>query len=224
MVRPGGAADFLHDAADLFARQHAGQETLGGFIGAHQGAGARHLADEIDQQLFDQGGADRAEIGHDLGDFLDLLLVHHLPDPFGVIFTQRQHDNGGAFGAGQRADIFFDLDLGFGHGLNRLMQPGADDRERFFGMRRNHFTDFLDRGSAHLAVDAADVDAGARAGNCAGAPSAPAACSADAMAGEGSAPATGETPASAVAPGPAVWAANMRFIRVLRRTGPSTGR
>jgi hypothetical protein len=37
------------------------------------------------------------------------------------------------------------------------MQPGADDRERFFGMRRDHFTDFLDRGFSHLAVDAADA-------------------------------------------------------------------
>jgi hypothetical protein len=38
------------------------------------------------------------------------------------------------------------------------MEPGAQDRQRFFGMRVDDFADLLDRGFAHLAFDAADVD------------------------------------------------------------------
>ncbi len=53
----GRAADFFHDGADLVVGQDVGQQALGGFIGAHQRAGARHLADEFHQQLLDHGGA-----------------------------------------------------------------------------------------------------------------------------------------------------------------------
>ncbi len=62
-----------------------------------------------------------------------------------MFFAQRQHDDGGALGAGERPDIFFDGGFcGFGPwSLYRLMQPGADDRQRFFGMRLDHFADFL---------------------------------------------------------------------------------
>ena len=40
------------------------------------------------------------------------------------------------------------------------MQPGADDRQRFLGMRVDHFTDFFDGRIADLAFDLAEVDAG----------------------------------------------------------------
>jgi hypothetical protein len=39
------------------------------------------------------------------------------------------------------------------------MQPGADDREGLFRVRIHHFTDFLDGGFAHLALDLAEIDA-----------------------------------------------------------------
>ena len=49
----GRSADFLHDLGDFFPGMNAGDHPLGGFVGAHQRAGARHLRDEIDQQLLD---------------------------------------------------------------------------------------------------------------------------------------------------------------------------
>ena len=94
--------------ADFVLRHEAGEQPLGGFVGTHQRAGARHLGDEIDQQLFDQAGGDRAQIGHHLGDFLDLFLVHHRPDLGGMLLAQGQHEDGGALGAGERPDIVFD--------------------------------------------------------------------------------------------------------------------
>ncbi len=158
---PGGTADFLHDRADLFGRQDVGQQSFGGFVRAHQRAGARHLGDKIHQKLLDQAGGHRTHVGHDLGDFLDLLLIHHLPDLLGMVFAQRQHDDGRTFRARERADIFLNWSLeGFRHDLDRLVQPGADDRQRLFRMGGDHFTDFLDGRFPHLTVDAADVDVG----------------------------------------------------------------
>ena len=42
------------------------------------------------------------------------------------------------------------------------MQPGADDRQRFFRMAVDHFTDFLDGGFTYAGIDAAGVDHRAR--------------------------------------------------------------
>ena len=95
--------------------------------------------------------------------------------------------------------------------LYRLVEPGADDRQRFLGMRVDDFTDLLDGGFADLTFDLADVDrwaarrgsgrlAAARVGRCAGA-------------GRGQAPATGEDlPSWAGAIAPALLGANMRAI------------
>src|ERR1700761_771832 len=51
--------------------------------------------------------------------------------------------------------------------LNGLMEPGADDGERLFGMPVDHLADLLDGGFPHLTFDAADIDGRtARYGQC----------------------------------------------------------
>ncbi|MND95402.1 hypothetical protein D3C80_876570 [compost metagenome] len=100
----GGAADFLHQGVDAVARHEGGQQTLGLFIAAHQGAGAANARDELDQDFLDHLSRDGAETGHGLGDLLDLLLVELLPQD-GVLFAQRQQDDGRLFRPRQLADV-----------------------------------------------------------------------------------------------------------------------
>ena len=119
----GRTADFLHDHADLVGLDEALEQPLGGFVGAHQRAGRGDLRHELDQELFDQARADRAEVGHQLGEFLDLVLVHHRPQLRAMLLAEREQEDRRAFGTRERAQVFLDRDFGCACHFSSIRSP-----------------------------------------------------------------------------------------------------
>ncbi len=108
---PHGAAgrttDFFHDHFDAVFVQRLEQQALGAFQRADQRAGGGDLIGELDEQPFDHGGIDRAEIGHGLGNLLDFLVVHHREQLGRLLLAERQHQDRRLLRPRERTIIFF---------------------------------------------------------------------------------------------------------------------
>src|SRR3546814_3721738 len=61
--------------------------------------GGREVVDEFEEQLLDDLGIDRAEVGHVLGDFLDLLVIEQRPDLGRMLLAERKHQDRRLVGA-----------------------------------------------------------------------------------------------------------------------------
>ena len=97
-VAAGRPADFLHDAADPLRRQVLLQQPLGRVVVAEQGSGRRHARDEFEQKVLDRLGLDRAKRGHHDRKLTQFVVVEQLPDLLAMLFAEREHQHGGAFG------------------------------------------------------------------------------------------------------------------------------
>jgi hypothetical protein len=102
----GRTADLFHDVVDAVLAEDLGEETLGALIAADERAGCRDRVGEVDEEALDHARVDRPEIGHRLGDLLDLLVVHHAEDLGGVILAEREDEDRRLLGTGQGTDIF----------------------------------------------------------------------------------------------------------------------
>ena len=180
-VAAGRSADFIHDAADALFRQILLQQAFGGVVVAQQCARSRHASDEFQQQGLDLVGLNRAERGQHDGDFAQFVVVEQAEDLAAVILAQRQHQHRGAFRPGQlaasridlrpagefghqAADVGPQLIVGFliwngCHGLRCvLVEPTADDGDRFLRILLGQFADLLNRLGVNLALHLGDVD------------------------------------------------------------------
>ena len=122
----GRTTDILHDLVDFVVVQHLHQQPFGAFIGADQRAGGGDLLGELDEQPLDDGGTDRAQVGHGLRQLADFLVVHVGEELGGVLLPQRQHHDGGFFRTGEGAVIFAYAQRCHGSSspVHRFMFPG----------------------------------------------------------------------------------------------------
>ena len=127
-VAAGGAADFIHDAADALLRQILLQQALGGVVVAEQRARGRQAADEFEQQLFDFLGLDAAELRHDDGNLAQLVVVEHAEYLAAVLVAERQHQHRRAFRAGELAPGLGHLRTAgeFGHQATNVLADFVD--------------------------------------------------------------------------------------------------
>src|SRR5258708_13993310 len=86
--------------------KNLGEASLGALIGAGGRAGCRDRVGEVDEEALDDARVDRPEIGHRLGDLLDLLVVHHAEDLRGVVLAEREDEDRRLLGTGQGTDVF----------------------------------------------------------------------------------------------------------------------
>jgi hypothetical protein len=105
------SAQLLHDLARTLLVHAAHEEAFGGGVVAGKGAGAGEGVGELHEQALDHGRVDLAEIGHDLGELLDLLVLHHLEQLGRMLFTQGKHEDCCLLGSCQPSIFIAD----FGH-------------------------------------------------------------------------------------------------------------
>jgi hypothetical protein len=113
----GGAADFFHDHGDAVFIEALQQKALGGGVGADQRTGIGNGVGEVDEQAFHEVGPDGAQVRHDLGKLLDLVVFHHGEELAGLLIPEGEHHDGGLLGASQTAIIFLNARQG---GLNQM--------------------------------------------------------------------------------------------------------
>src|SRR5207302_2875706 len=98
--------DLFHDVVDAILAEDLGEQPLGALVGADERAGRRDGVGEVDEEALDDARVDRAEIGHRLGDLLDLLIVHHAEDLRGVVLAEREDEDRRLLGTAQGTDVF----------------------------------------------------------------------------------------------------------------------
>ena len=103
-VAAGGAADFVHDAADALGRQVLLQQALGGVVVAQQRAGGRHARRRIRAAGPRPTSASTVpSVDMTIDSSRSSSSSSRLPDLAAILFAERQHQDGGALRAGQLA-------------------------------------------------------------------------------------------------------------------------
>ncbi len=71
------------------------EQRLGALEARGDAAARREPRHEVDDQVLDDVGLERAELHHGVGDLLDLLLLQHPPDRRAVLLAEQQQQGGG---------------------------------------------------------------------------------------------------------------------------------